>query len=411
MPISGRVDNIIGSDRWGYDRSYDEKRVSYSPLSTISTGSSSKYIPHSESTMTQSTSSMNNGETKAVETKLNEDETKSSEAEKDRKIEGLMRGVEIKYKYSQGLLEYNSLQFRDSIMSFTKAITLSRGHESSETRAHLYMRRSQAKYRFLIDLKESVSAATRQRLLESALRDCERACCLDLQNPTDAGAKMRFFSAHLLFHLWRLPEALSELQLLQESQPDTVTMQSIEELRDSIIKATYDPMYEHMRQRLPGSTFNSEESPPTSDGELEEQEKSRTVMRYKGHSHNETAKAITFWGNRSQFVMSGSDDDRILIWKTSTGKLVSILDASSIIIDVIEPHPTDPVLATTGMGGVQIWEPADGERKNWATLRTKVNEIINKNMRVNDDNTTQHVLTRSELRGIMGQQENRCVSQ
>ena len=48
-------------------------------------------------------------------------------------------------------------------------------------------------------------------------------------------------------------------------------------------------------------------------------------------------------------MASGSDDGYIFLWKKSTGKLHDILEGDSTIVNVIEDHPSLPLIAASGI--------------------------------------------------------------
>lgn len=69
-------------------------------------------------------------------------------------------------------------------------------------------------------------------------------------------------------------------------------------------------------------------------------------------------KEANFWGN--DYVMSGSDCGHVFIWERKTGKLVMLLEADQHVVNCLQPHPTLPYLATSGIDyNVKIWSPKD----------------------------------------------------
>eukprot|EP00899_Mesostigma_viride_P002433 jgi/Mesvir1/12190/Mv00427-RA.1 len=82
--------------------------------------------------------------------------------------------------------------------------------------------------------------------------------------------------------------------------------------------------------------------------------------RYVGHCNVQTeGKEATFFGQGAAMVMAGSDDGRIFIWDRRTGMLVNtIAGVDEQIVNCLQPHPTDTLLATSGIEHViKIWEP------------------------------------------------------
>ncbi|GMJ12680.1 hypothetical protein like AT4G35140 [Hibiscus trionum] len=79
---------------------------------------------------------------------------------------------------------------------------------------------------------------------------------------------------------------------------------------------------------------------------------------YKGHRNLETVKGVSFFGPRSEFVVSGSDCGRIFIWKKKSGELVRVMEADKHVVNCIESHPHSTVLASSGIeSDIKIWTP------------------------------------------------------
>lgn len=83
----------------------------------------------------------------------------------------------------------------------------------------------------------------------------------------------------------------------------------------------------------------------------------RARKRYTGHRNSRTMiKEATFWGN--EFVMSGSDCGHIFIWHKETCELVMIMEADHHVVNCLQPHPFDPVLASSGIDyDIKLWAP------------------------------------------------------
>ena len=54
-------------------------------------------------------------------------------------------------------------------------------------------------------------------------------------------------------------------------------------------------------------------------------------------------KEATWWGNN--YVLSGSDCGHIFGWERHTGKLVLLLEADRHVVNCIQPHPYEPLIA------------------------------------------------------------------
>ncbi|XP_060232751.1 DDB1- and CUL4-associated factor 8-like [Meriones unguiculatus] len=118
--------------------------------------------------------------------------------------------------------------------------------------------------------------------------------------------------------------------------------------------------------------FNSSES----DG-------AQYAKRYKGHRNNTTVKGVNFYGPRSEFVMSGSDCGHIFIWEKSSCQIVQFVEADEGgTINCIDPHPSLPVLASSGLDHqVKIWAPIGEPSMNLTELKRVI-----KNNKMKRDN-------------------------
>ncbi|KAL5110975.1 DDB1 and CUL4-associated factor 8 [Taenia crassiceps] len=86
---------------------------------------------------------------------------------------------------------------------------------------------------------------------------------------------------------------------------------------------------------------------------------------YRGHRNNDSVKGVNFYGPNSEFVMSGSDDGFIYVWDRNSEGIVQWLcgDVAGAV-NVLEPHPFCPMLATSGCDyNIKIWTPI-GQRGN-----------------------------------------------
>ncbi|XP_072300779.1 DDB1- and CUL4-associated factor 6 isoform X6 [Eucyclogobius newberryi] len=99
-------------------------------------------------------------------------------------------------------------------------------------------------------------------------------------------------------------------------------------------------------------------------------------MVYKGHRNSRTMiKEACFWGNN--FVMSGSDCGHIFIWDRNTTEHLMLLEADNHVVNCLQPHPYDPILASSGIDyDIKIWSPRE-ESPNFN--RVLANEVITRN--------------------------------
>jgi WD repeat-containing protein 42A len=79
---------------------------------------------------------------------------------------------------------------------------------------------------------------------------------------------------------------------------------------------------------------------------------------YKGHRNSATVKGCSWFSD--DFVLSGSDDGYIYGWDRESEHIVMSLYADENgVVNCLEPHPTCPFLATSGLDdNVKIWVPS-----------------------------------------------------
>ncbi|KAG8238457.1 hypothetical protein J437_LFUL002913 [Ladona fulva] len=102
-------------------------------------------------------------------------------------------------------------------------------------------------------------------------------------------------------------------------------------------------------------------------------------QKYTGHRNARTMiKEATFWGDG--FVLSGSDCGHVFVWERDTGRLVMLLEADAHVVNCLQPHPTLPLLATSGIDyDVKLWAPIAPEPAfdvAYAEELTKRNEVM-----------------------------------
>ena len=59
--------------------------------------------------------------------------------------------------------------------------------------------------------------------------------------------------------------------------------------------------------------------------------------------------AVNFAGPNDEFVVSGSDEGYFFLWKRESGALHGIYEGDGSVVNVIEAHPTLPLLAVSGI--------------------------------------------------------------
>ncbi|XP_018422515.1 PREDICTED: DDB1- and CUL4-associated factor 6 isoform X2 [Nanorana parkeri] len=97
---------------------------------------------------------------------------------------------------------------------------------------------------------------------------------------------------------------------------------------------------------------------------------------FKGHRNSRTMiKESCFWGKN--FVISGSDCGHIFIWDRHTAEHLMLLEADNHVVNCVQPHPYDPILASSGIDyNVKVWSPLEEDKSfNWALAE----EIMSRN--------------------------------
>lgn len=112
------------------------------------------------------------------------------------------------------------------------------------------------------------------------------------------------------------------------------------------------------------------------------------VKHYSGHRNNHTVKGVNFYGPKSEFVVSGSDCGHVFLWDKETEEIIQYLAGDDNgAINVLEPHPSLPVLATSGLDHeVKVWSPLAEEPTDLKGIKkaTKRNLKEREDERVHD---------------------------
>uniref|UniRef100_A0A667WTC6 Ddb1 and cul4 associated factor 6 n=1 Tax=Myripristis murdjan TaxID=586833 RepID=A0A667WTC6_9TELE len=165
---------------------------------------------------------------------------------------------------------------------------------------------------------------------------------------------------------WRHGESQSETSLLQRiSDMMSRWFEEASEARNSS-RTHSQPMFRGTLPILRSAVAHIQEifRRRKERRELEESEarqvrKPAVHMVYKGHRNSRTmTKESCFWGD--QFVLSGSDCGHIFIWDRSSGQHVMLLEADKHVVNCLQPHPYEPILATSGIDyNIKIWSPLE----------------------------------------------------
>lgn len=58
---------------------------------------------------------------------------------------------------------------------------------------------------------------------------------------------------------------------------------------------------------------------------------------------------VNFVGPNDEFVVSGSDDGYFFLWRRESGVIHGIYEGDESVVNVIEAHPTLPLIAVSGI--------------------------------------------------------------
>ncbi|SLM39623.1 WD40/YVTN repeat-like-containing domain [Lasallia pustulata] len=82
------------------------------------------------------------------------------------------------------------------------------------------------------------------------------------------------------------------------------------------------------------------------------------TRQYRGHCNVKTVKDINFFGLQDEYVVSGSDSGHLFIWDKKTTQLVNILEGDVEVVNVVQGHPYEPLLAVSGIDHtIKIFSP------------------------------------------------------
>lgn len=107
------------------------------------------------------------------------------------------------------------------------------------------------------------------------------------------------------------------------------------------------------------------------------------VHSYKGHRNSQTVKGVNYFGLRSEYVISGSDCGYIYLWDKESEHIIHSMHGDEEgVVNCLEPHPSCPILATSGLDeDVKIWVPSCEHPPDMSDLKTRICQ----NMKERDD--------------------------
>ncbi|KAK3097055.1 hypothetical protein FSP39_005944 [Pinctada imbricata] len=196
--------------------------------------------------------------------------------------------------------------------------------------------------------------------LYAALRDCHSALQIDPNH-----LKAHFRLARCLYELSWPQEAYDCLQQFKHKFPDYAKSNACEAL-DRDIKAAIYSRTEKDDKKEPSSDPERDSSRRSSIS-VSEQEKIWRALAYDyearfcGHCNTTTdIKEANYFGSNGQYIVAGSDDGSFFIWERSTTNIVRVLRGDDSIVNCLQPHPTNCLLATSGIDPVvRLWSPKE----------------------------------------------------
>ncbi|CAG9761965.1 unnamed protein product [Ceutorhynchus assimilis] len=100
------------------------------------------------------------------------------------------------------------------------------------------------------------------------------------------------------------------------------------------------------------------------------------MHKYTGHRNSATIKGVSFFGPKSEFIMSGSDCSHVFFWEKQTEAIVQFLLADDNgVVNCLEAHPELPFLASSGLDwDIKLWVPSCEEEPSMPDLRLTIKE-------------------------------------
>ena len=96
---------------------------------------------------------------------------------------------------------------------------------------------------------------------------------------------------------------------------------------------------------------------------------------YRGHCNVETTKDVNFFGLQDEYIISGSDCGHFFIWDKKTTKLLNILEGDNEVVNVVQGHPYEPIVAVSGIdSSVKIFG-ADARARKDAAMGRGIEEV------------------------------------
>lgn len=124
------------------------------------------------------------------------------------------------------------------------------------------------------------------------------------------------------------------------------------------------------------------------------------TSRYVGACNTTTdIKEANFFGSNCQFIVSGSDDGKIMIWDRESSNLVKVLVADNSTVNCVQGHPIAPVLASSGIDPVvRLWHPLPEDGREEARTVKDVDKVIKDNQARMSQDPFEYFISNSDSR-------------
>lgn len=224
--------------------------------------------------------------------------------------------------------------------------------------------------------------------LYAALRDCQRAVELD-----GTHSKAYYRQARCLYELKWFEEAYICLQLFKERFPEQCDGFSIKKLEQDILLVNQKSKgsEEELENKSGGETPRVRRRVPYSTSNEEERSLRESAFDYEkrfvGACNTTTdIKEANYFGSEGKFIVAGSDCGCMLLWETSTTKLIEAWQGDESIVNCLQPHPSTCLIATSGIDPVvRLWSPRSTET-NINSRAKEVEGLVRSNQkRMNTD--------------------------
>jgi len=102
-------------------------------------------------------------------------------------------------------------------------------------------------------------------------------------------------------------------------------------------------------------------------------------VKYQGHRNSRTSfKEAIFWGD--DYIMSGSDCGRIMVWEKESAKLLMAFQADERVVNCLSPNPHHYVLATSGIDyDIKLWSTQSLHEGPLLVGEKEMNRIVENN--------------------------------